>query len=660
MKISVNLEARTGSFETDMNRAAKAAEKRAKEMQRAFSRAGKVIGAGLAVGATAITLLVRNTLKANDALAKMSRSTGISTEALSQLQYAAGLSGVDDLSTSLNKFNRSIGEAAQGTAAQAEAFEAIGVSIKNAQGGIKSTEELLLDTADAFSQYEDGAAKSSVAQELFGRSGAALITFLNSGREGIEAMRKEADELGLTLDESTGRAAEQFNDNLDRMGKVSQGVGQRLANEFAPELARLTDLFVQAAKDGDTVARTAEGISAVFKGLTLAAITVSNAFQIVGKSLAGVAAIKIEFFSGNFRGAIEAGRAALSDIGGDLEDIRKAYDGLFNAQPGVPQSPVDSGSKRALTLPTSGGSSGKNASRSSAISEAEKQAQAIQRVIDALSEEAATNGLSRAQIEARSVAMLGATSAQTEQVYQLAEYIEAQSALNEKIAEAGAVFDATRTPLENFNKEIERLNALRDTFANGKPLIDPDTYERAVTQAQEQLNRLNQKTEEVADSMSVFADQAARNMQDAFADFLFDPFDKGLEGLLLSFETTLRKMVAQAAAAKIFDAFQGGEGGEGGGILGAIGSAIGKFFGGGKASGGPVAAGKTYLVGEQGPELFVSPTAGMIVPNSEISANSIVNNFSISAPQGTVSRATEQQIAAAAYRGAQRHNSRGN
>jgi hypothetical protein len=38
-------------------------------------------------------------------------------------------------------------------------------------------------------------------------------------------------------------------------------------------------------------------------------------------------------------------------------------------------------------------------------------------------------------------------------------------------------------------------------------------------------------------------------------------------------------------------------------------------FGGGRASGGPVSAGTTYLVGENGPELFTSSTSGTIIPN---------------------------------------------
>lgn len=103
------------------------------------------------------------------------------------------------------------------------------------------------------------------------------------------------------------------------------------------------------------------------------------------------------------------------------------------------------------------------------------------------------------------------------------------------------------------------------------------------------------------DEMTVFADQAARNMQTAFADFLFDPFDDGIKGMLKGFVDVIRRMVAEAAAAKIFKALFGeGEGGSSGAgnWLGAL---IGAF-GGGKAMGGPLESGKWYIAGEYGPE----------------------------------------------------------
>jgi hypothetical protein len=115
--------------------------------------------------------------------------------------------------------------------------------------------------------------------------------------------------------------------------------------------------------------------------------------------------------------------------------------------------------------------------------------------------------------------------------------------------------------------------------------------------------------------MSVYADQAARNMQDAFANFLFDPFENGVKGMLRSFADAIRQMIAQAAAAKIFEAT---------GITGFIGG----LFGGFRASGGPVSAGRSYIVGERGPELFTPGASGAITPNGAGGGVVIAPNYS--------------------------------
>lgn len=113
--------------------------------------------------------------------------------------------------------------------------------------------------------------------------------------------------------------------------------------------------------------------------------------------------------------------------------------------------------------------------------------------------------------------------------------------------------------------------------------------------------------------LSEFAAQAARNMQDAFAQFLFDPFKGGLKGMLRGFVDMLRQMVAQIAAQAILKQFFSWMAG-GSGIAGTIGKALQAGLT-GKAGGGNVMGRSPYLVGERGPELFVPNTSGTIVPN---------------------------------------------
>lgn len=104
------------------------------------------------------------------------------------------------------------------------------------------------------------------------------------------------------------------------------------------------------------------------------------------------------------------------------------------------------------------------------------------------------------------------------------------------------------------------------------------------------------------DDMSEFSKQAAKNMQDAFADFLFDPFAKGANDMLKSFGQTVQKMIAQAASAQILKTLLGDMGSTGkvGGLLGDL---FGSFFKGGVSN---LAAPGTSALG---------PTMGMAALN---------------------------------------------
>ncbi|MEN7343483.1 MAG: tape measure protein [Pseudomonadota bacterium] len=106
--------------------------------------------------------------------------------------------------------------------------------------------------------------------------------------------------------------------------------------------------------------------------------------------------------------------------------------------------------------------------------------------------------------------------------------------------------------------------------------------------------------EESFDQLNAIADQAARNMQTAFADFLFDPFEEGLDGMLSGFLDTIRRMAAESASLKIFEALDGS------GILNSI---IGL---GGSLGGIDVAAGTAGVLKDLGNKGF-SPKSGASV-----------------------------------------------
>lgn len=111
---------------------------------------------------------------------------------------------------------------------------------------------------------------------------------------------------------------------------------------------------------------------------------------------------------------------------------------------------------------------------------------------------------------------------------------ESSDILDEMIAEGAARWDNMTVSLNTRAEELLKDFKLETFDIEG------------------QLEHLSQSGQKAFDEMSVYADQAARNMQDAFADFLFDPFEDGLKGMLKGFLNVVRRMVAETAAAKIF------------------------------------------------------------------------------------------------------------
>jgi hypothetical protein len=126
------------------------------------------------------------------------------------------------------------------------------------------------------------------------------------------------------------------------------------------------------------------------------------------------------------------------------------------------------------------------------------------------------------------------------------------------------IFDATRTPAEALNIEVERLMTLLDSGVLGEGAAGLELFGRAAQQAGKRMQELDDNMEETVNRSNSFAKSAAKNIQSAFADFLFDPFEKGTKGMLKSFGDTIRRMIANAVAADLGKRLFGDLGGKGG------------------------------------------------------------------------------------------------
>lgn len=188
------------------------------------------------------------------------------------------------------------------------------------------------------------------------------------------------------------------------------------------------------------------------------------------------------------------------------------------------------------------------------------------------------------------------------------------------------------------------------------------------------MDDLSQLVVEVRASTSGFTNDIAQ-MRSRFDSILVDGFaragdtlERGLLGAIrrgsLGFDdlkrialNTLDEIAAQALQIGLGSIGLGG--GSGGGGLGGVlnlGGLIGSIFGlPGRATGGPVAPGRGYLVGERGPELFVPTSSGRVVPNAGTGGARDVNvSIRVVSPQGSSApeslRRSSRQVAQAVKR----------
>jgi hypothetical protein len=217
---------------------------------RALSFGGVLSVAAVVAGLVSIT---KAAIDQGDAFNKMSQKTGIAVEDLGKLQYAADLSGVsaEALQKGLTALAVGMVDAASGAGPMAEEYKKLGINLRNTDGTMKSSLDVLGELADRFQQMPDGVEKTNLAVDIFGKKlGAEMIPLLNSGAAGLKAMGDEAQSLGLVMSGELAKKSEEFNDNLSRLSKLSSAAGIEIANALIPSLNALITEYLDARKAG--------------------------------------------------------------------------------------------------------------------------------------------------------------------------------------------------------------------------------------------------------------------------------------------------------------------------------------------------------------------------------------------------------------------------
>jgi predicted transcriptional regulator len=607
--IVLSLLMNTGSFVTDSDRAAKAAKKNAKEIEAAFSAMATTAAAAFTATAGALALIAVKAIDGVDALNDVADATGASIENISALEYVAQKTGttLDNVSGILVKFNNVLKEA-EPDSAMAKALEAIGLNVEELRK--LDPAEALRVTAAALSQYADDGNRARLVKDA--------APFLKD--------LAEQTKLVSTTTKEQAQQAEDFNKAIFEM----QANISLLAREFAvgllPTLKEGADLLRDFTKDEDAMAAATSvlntalsAVKVVFQTLAVIASDVVFVFQGIGREIGAIAAQTVALAKLDIRAF-----TAISDaVKEDSARARKELDAFQARILGLaPRSGAPAAGGAGAALPSVGVLPGTGSGK------ADKAA--------AASAKKARDELQAAQVQmAEQVLAFKSIEDQTN------DALRERAVMLDKAAES---YRDLLDPTRELHREIEAIQRLVDAGA-----LTPDEGLAA------EVKKLKDFYGEAKDQLSTFEEftkSAARNMQTAFADFLFDPFAEGTENMLKNFGTMIQRMIAEAVSADLMNRLVAGTGKDGFGGKDSFGGLIdiaSSIFGGFRADGGSVTAGKAYVVGERRPELFVPNTSGMILPSTEMAASSSNQSINLTV---NVASGTPEQVRRAAGAGA--------
>jgi len=205
----------------------------------------------------------------------MSEKFGVSAEALSSLGYAAETTGAD-----IDTIGRAMQFAAKSADTGSKAFDELGVSTRNADGTIKNSEQLFLDTADAISGVASDTEKVRLAQEAWGKGGADLIPMLKGGADSIRDLQEEARRLGIVYTDDMANSADAAGDAQLRFNKALEGIKTQVVLQALPKITDLfEDLSVWLSSNKDLVSALGGMFTKFAGGVVAAAEVVTGVSQ---------------------------------------------------------------------------------------------------------------------------------------------------------------------------------------------------------------------------------------------------------------------------------------------------------------------------------------------------------------------------------------------
>jgi len=208
---------------------------------------GAAIVGGATDAAGGLMAVATKTAATTDRIDKLSQKIGLSRQGFQEWEFILSQSGTDieKLQMGMKTLVSQVDQADKGVGKGADNFARLGVSVRDATGNLKDQETLFNEVMVALQNMKDGTEKARLANELLGRSGSELMPLLNGAAGSIDAMKQQARDLGLVLNDEAVDAGVNFTDTMDQLKRT---FGAVMNQAIAPILPVLNDLIQQFIK----------------------------------------------------------------------------------------------------------------------------------------------------------------------------------------------------------------------------------------------------------------------------------------------------------------------------------------------------------------------------------------------------------------------------
>jgi lambda family phage tail tape measure protein len=250
----IKLSAETAQFRSDLGKSAHLLDKTANEMKTSMERLSSMAHKtfALAIGVTSVVAikdLVVQTIEAAASLQGLAEQAGASAEALSGFAPVAMISGtsLQSLSMGMFKLSKAMADMGDESKPASRALNFLGVQAKDSQGQLRDSAQVLNEVALKLAEYEDGAGKTALAMEIFGESGASLISFMKD--------LAENQDLNIRLTGDQIAAADGASKALARMRAQTAYVSQVVVTSSIPSMSALAQEFARLTLGTDDVVK---------------------------------------------------------------------------------------------------------------------------------------------------------------------------------------------------------------------------------------------------------------------------------------------------------------------------------------------------------------------------------------------------------------------